>query len=178
MKCRFVQSFIYLFYRLSRTRWLTGEDKPRVPAEAFPVIVIKLKMWVKREEERDGKSPMTMCRAQPARYKGSIMDGRAPPAGQSRNDRSAGVAQQQFQCGSDSLFGPPTGRRRSVQKRGGLFGGIDVTILLLMFFVKPLKTLQWNLRLICNILTRILVTSGLKTEYKMRKRRPSKWKYK
>lgn len=57
------------------------------------------------------------------------MDQRAPSSGQSCNNRSD-VAQQQFQCGSDSLFSPPTGQTRSVQKPDGLGFVFNVTFLI------------------------------------------------
>lgn len=111
---------IFIFYRFSRTSWLN----PRIDhiysilIEFVHVVIIKLKIWLKCTEECDSKSLMTMCHAQPARYKGPIMDQRAPSSGQFCNVRSADVAQQQ--CGSDCLCSPPTGQKRLVQKPNGL----------------------------------------------------------
>lgn len=132
MKCRFAMSLF--FYRFSRTSWLNQRINYiySILNEFFHVLIIKLKMSrLKCTEECDSKSLMTMCHAQPARYKGPIMDQRAPSSGQFCNGRSADVAQQQ--CGSDCLCSPPTGQKRLVQKPNGLS-----FVLLFMFFVKHL----------------------------------------
>lgn len=67
------------------------------------------------------------------------MSQQAPSSGQSCNNRSD-VAQQQFQCGSDSPFSPPTGQKSSVQKPGlGVFNVTFVIDVLCKFFAVKLR---------------------------------------